>query len=103
MRTTEGAVSPEEIPMHAAVDEATAAKRQEFYDRLGPRNLAPLWEVMKGLIPREPKSKSVPFQWRYDEVRPLLLESGSLLTAEEAERRGVVLGKTPFLGQARPP
>jgi len=33
------------------------------------------------------KSKAVPFQWKYDELRPLLLESGELLTAEEAERR----------------
>ncbi|HYI91064.1 MAG TPA: gentisate 1,2-dioxygenase, partial [Beijerinckiaceae bacterium] len=87
--------------MHAVVDEATAAKRQEFYDRLGPRNLAPLWEVMKGLIPREPKSKSVPFQWRYEEIRPLLLESGSLLTAEEAERRVLVLENPSFVGQSR--
>jgi gentisate 1,2-dioxygenase len=87
--------------MHAVLDEATTAKRQEFYDRLGPRNLAPLWEVLKGLIPREPKSKSVPFQWRYDEVRPLLLESGSLLTAEEAERRVLVLENPSFVGQSR--
>jgi gentisate 1,2-dioxygenase len=87
--------------MHAVLDDATKTKRQEFYDRLGPRNLAPLWEVLKGLIPREPKSKSVPFQWRYDEVRPLLLESGSLLTAEEAERRVLVLENPSFVGQSR--
>ena len=28
---------------------------------LAPRNLAPLWEVLKGLVPREPKSRAVPF------------------------------------------
>jgi gentisate 1,2-dioxygenase len=87
--------------MQAAPDAVATAKRQEFYNRLGPQNLAPLWEVLKGLVPREPKSKSVPFQWRYDEVRPLLLESGSLLTAEEAERRVLVLENPSFVGQSR--
>jgi gentisate 1,2-dioxygenase len=84
-----------------AADEATLAKRQAFYDRLAPRNLAPLWEVLKGLVPPEPKSKAVPFQWRYDEIRPLLMESGSLLTAEEAERRALVLENPSFTGQSR--
>lgn len=87
--------------MDAAPDAATVAKRQEFYDRLGPRNLAPLWEVLKGLVPREPKSKAVPFQWRYADLRPLLIESGSLLTAEEAERRVLVLENPSFVGMSR--
>jgi gentisate 1,2-dioxygenase len=76
-------------------------KRQQFYDRLGARNLAPLWEVLKGLVPREPKSKAVPFQWRYSDVRPLLMESGHLLTAEEAERRVLVLENPSFVGQSK--
>ena len=87
--------------MNDAIDEATHAKRQEFYARLGPRNLAPLWEVLKGLMPPEPKSKAVPFHWRYDDIRPLLLESGRLLTAEEAERRVLVLENPAFVGQSR--
>jgi gentisate 1,2-dioxygenase len=52
-------------------------------------------------MPREPKSKAVPFHWRYDEIRPLLLESGRLLTAEEAERRVLVLENPSFVGQSR--
>lgn len=87
--------------MQTVLDDATKAKRQEFYGRLGPRNLAPLWEVLRGLVPREPKPKAVPFQWKYDEVRPLLLESGALLTAEEAERRVLVLENPTFVGQSR--
>ena len=66
-------------------------KRQEFYDRLAPQNLAPLWEVLRGLLPNEPRSKAAPHRWRYADVRPLLLESGRLLTAQEAERRVLVL------------
>jgi gentisate 1,2-dioxygenase len=75
--------------------------RQAFYDRLGPKNLAPLWEVLKGLVPPEPKSKAQPFRWRYADIRPLLMESGELLTAEEAERRVLVLENPSFVGQSR--
>ncbi|MEW5423003.1 gentisate 1,2-dioxygenase [Amorphus sp. 3PC139-8] len=88
---------------HATIasDEATRAKRQDFYDRLAPHNLAPLWEVLKGLMPREPTSQAVPFQWRYEDVRPLLMEAGGLLTAEEAERRVLVLENPSFVGESR--
>lgn len=86
---------------HATTDAETAAKRQEFYDRLGPKSMAPLWEVLKGLVPPEPRSKAVPHQWRYAECRPLLMESGGLLTAEEAERRVLVLENPSFPGQSR--
>ena len=68
-----------------------ARTRQEFYDRIGTKSLAPLWEALKGLVPREPKSKFVPHAWKFGEVRPLLMEAGGLLTAEEAERRVLVL------------
>ncbi|MGD9739473.1 MAG: gentisate 1,2-dioxygenase [Bauldia sp.] len=87
--------------MHSTLDAATLEKRQDFYARLAPRNLAPLWEVMGALLPPEPKSKAVPFQWRYADVRPFLVESGGLLTAEEAERRVLVLENPSFIGQSR--
>lgn len=87
--------------MTDTLDDTTRAERQDFYDRLAPHNMAPLWEVLKGLVPREPTSKAEPYQWRYDEVRPLLMESGGLLTAEEAERRVLVLENPAFPGQSR--
>jgi len=87
--------------MHATIDAATATRRQEFYDRLGPKKLAPLWEVLKGLVPPEPASKAAAYRWAYEEVRPLLLESGRLLTAEEAERRVLVLENPNFPGESR--
>ena len=77
------------------------AVREEFYGRLGPKNLAPLWEVLKGLVPPEPVSKAAPFRWRYQDVRPLLLESGDVVTAEEAERRVLVLENPALAGQSR--
>src|SRR5436190_20529375 len=82
--------------MSTVLNRTSATKKQDFYDRLAPHKLAPLWEVLKGLVPAEPRSKALPYQWKYDEIRPLLLESGELLTAEEAERRALVLEILPF-------
>jgi gentisate 1,2-dioxygenase len=65
--------------------------RTAYYDFLKPQSLAPLWEVLKGLVPDEPRTKFVPHIWKFDQVRPLLMEAGALLTAEEAERRVLVL------------
>jgi gentisate 1,2-dioxygenase len=87
--------------MSREIDEKTQAERQAFYDRLAPGNIAPLWEVLQGLMPREPQSKATPFRWHYDDVRPLLMESGELLTAEEAERRVLVLENPSWPGQSR--
>ena len=80
---------------------AVANARQEFYDRLKPHALAPLWEVLKGLVPREPKSKATAHAWSYETLRPLLLELGGLLTAEEAERRVLVLENPGMPGMSR--
>jgi gentisate 1,2-dioxygenase len=47
---------------------------------------------MAGLAPFEPKPAAVPFRWAYERARALLLEAGRRITAEEAERRVLVLG-----------
>jgi gentisate 1,2-dioxygenase len=78
-----------------------AATRQKYYDTIAPQSLAPLWEVLKGLVPPEPKSKAVPHVWKYAQVRPLLIEAGRLVTAEEAERRVLVLENPSLPGQSR--
>jgi gentisate 1,2-dioxygenase len=76
-------------------------QRLEFYGRLKDHGLAPLWEVLRGLLPAEPNSKAVPHRWDYSALRPLLLESGDLLTAEEAERRVLVLENPALRGNSR--
>lgn len=80
---------------------APAANRQAFYDRLAPHDLAPLWEVLHDLVPAHPKPSTVPHAWIYKAIRPLLLESGDLLTAEEAIRRVLVMENPALPGQAR--
>ncbi len=76
------------------------SERREFYGRLAPHSLAPLWEDIRNLLLRQPAPAAVPHVWRYDDVRPLLLESGRLITAEEAERRVLILENPALPGQA---
>jgi gentisate 1,2-dioxygenase len=77
------------------------AKRDAFYGRIGSQSLAPLWEVLKGLVPPEPRPTPKTHIWHYETVRPYLMEAGALLTAEEAERRVLVLENPSFPGQSR--
>lgn len=53
--------------------------------------MTPLWEVLGKLVPEEPASPCVPALWSYAAVRPLLQEAGRLITAQEAQRRVLVL------------
>jgi gentisate 1,2-dioxygenase len=68
-----------------------ANTRQDFYDRIRGLNLTPLWESLHSLVPREPRSPATPTRWRYRDVQPYLMQSGELITAEEAVRRVLVL------------
>jgi len=81
--------------------QSSKSQREEFYARLDRQDLAPLWEVLRGLLPNEPRSKAVPHKWDYAALRPLLLESGQLLTAEEAERRVLVMENPAMRGTSR--
>jgi len=75
--------------------------RREFYQRLGVKGAHPLWEVLGNLITAEPKTSCLPVVWHYEELRPLLLEAGELITAQEAERRVLVLENPGFRGASR--
>jgi gentisate 1,2-dioxygenase len=77
------------------------AERKEFYGRLAARSAAPLWEVLGAIIPPEPRPEAVPFLWHYDDLRPLLMEAGHLLTEKEAERRVLILENPGLLGKSR--
>src|SRR5438128_2058321 len=70
---------------------AHSAERAAFYERLGRRHVAPLWEVLSKLVLPAPSPACVPALWRFDEMRPLLMEAAALISAQEAERRVLVL------------
>ena len=69
----------------------TNAEREEFYHRLKTKSAAPLWEQLADLVLAQPRPGCVPALWRYEEMRPYLMESGKLITADEAERRVLMI------------
>lgn len=76
------------------------AERAAFYERISPGNLAPLWESLHALVTPRPVSPVEPCLWRYAEVREHLMEAGRLITAQEAERRVLILENPGLRGQA---
>ncbi len=85
---------------NSGADAAQNAERRAFYERIGALGLTPLWEVLGALGPPQPKSPVAPVHFRYDEMRPHVLEAGRLISAEEAERRVLVLENPALRGQS---
>ncbi|MBK7549263.1 MAG: gentisate 1,2-dioxygenase [Rhodoferax sp.] len=81
-------------------DAALRATRKAFYDELHPHHLTPLWEVLHALVPPQPSSPCVSALWKYEQVRPFLMQSGELITAEEAVRRVLILENPALRGQS---
>ena len=75
--------------------------RDEYYARIARKNLKPLWEVLRGMITPEPRAPETAVVWRYDEVRPFLLEAAKLISVEEADRRVLVLENPALEGKSR--
>lgn len=61
-------------------------------------NLVPLWDVIQSLVQKTPAPSCDPFLWRYQEVRPLLVEAGRLVSSEMAERRVLALDNPSLPG-----
>jgi gentisate 1,2-dioxygenase len=74
--------------------------RQQFYHQISGQNLTPLWESLHHLVPQTPNANCAPAYWNYQEIRPLLLESGQLIGAKEAVRRVLVLENPQLRGQS---
>ncbi len=77
------------------------AARDDFYDRLAPESLAPLWKVLAALVTPTPRTPASPAAWSFDRIEPLLMEAGDLITAAEAERRVLILENPAMPGQSR--
>jgi gentisate 1,2-dioxygenase len=75
--------------------------RQDYYDRLSKLGMAPLWEVLKNIVPDQPKSVCAPAIWHFNDVKPLVSEAGSVITTEEANRRVLVLENPTLRGKSR--
>jgi gentisate 1,2-dioxygenase len=77
------------------------ASRRAYYDCISAYDMAPLWEVLRDLMPREPATQCVPAIWHFKDVRPFVREAGELITAKEAERRVLVLENPALRGKSR--
>jgi gentisate 1,2-dioxygenase len=77
------------------------AERESYYSELGEQSLAPLWASLARLVPPSPQPSALAYAWKYAEVRRHLLTAGKLITAEEAERRVLVLENPSLSGQSR--
>jgi gentisate 1,2-dioxygenase len=89
------------MPGASTQSAATDAVRQAYYDRISKHDMAPLWEVLKGLVPKEPNTPCVPAIWHFDDAKKLVMEAGSIITAKEAERRVLVLENPAMRGRSR--
>lgn len=78
-----------------------ALGRQPFYEKISKANMAPLWEVLHGIITPTPTTPCVPYLWKWDMAWPWLQEAGDLITAKEAERRVLVLENPGLRGRTR--
>ncbi len=80
---------------------AQTPERQAFYDRIGTKNLAPLWTSLANLVTPEPVSRCQPAAWEFTDIRAAMMEAGGLITAKEAERRVLVLENPGLRGQSK--
>jgi gentisate 1,2-dioxygenase len=77
------------------------SSREEFYRDIDQDDLAPLWTRLKGLVTQHPAPGTRAALWNYDVVRAHLMAAGKLLTAEEAERRVLILENPGLKGQSK--
>lgn len=70
-----------------------------FSDRLKAANLSALWENLAAAVPEQPVVRCSPASWNYQQdIRPLILEAGRTVTAEQAERRVLLLSNPGLQG-----
>jgi len=75
-------------------------RRADYYQRIGSAHMTPLWEVLGALVPPQPRSPAAAHLWRYSELRESVMEAGGLISAEEAERRVLILENPALRGQS---
>lgn len=73
---------------------------QELYESMAPAGLTPLWEVLHDLVQVTPRSPAHVHKWDYESVRNYLLRAGDIISAEQAERRVLILENPGIAGQS---
>jgi gentisate 1,2-dioxygenase len=73
---------------------------ETLYAQMAPANLTPLWELLGQLVPPQPRSPAQVHRWSYGEAREFLMRAGDLISAEQAERRVLILENPGLSGQS---
>lgn len=73
---------------------------QDLYDSMAPEGLTPLWEVLSALVQDSPRSPAVVHKWAYANIRNYLMRAGDIISAEQAERRVLILENPGIPGQS---
>jgi gentisate 1,2-dioxygenase len=64
---------------------------EALYAEMEPKYLTPLWESLAQLVRPQPQSPAQVHRWSYDAIRTYLMRAGDLISAEQAERRVLIL------------
>lgn len=75
-------------------------QRSAYYRQLSAQQLSPLWESLHSLVPKVPQPKGLPAIWKYARIRDLVMQAGSVISAEEAVRRVLVLENPGLPGKS---
>jgi gentisate 1,2-dioxygenase len=73
---------------------------EQLYAEMAPLGLTPLWEVLHSLVTSKPSSAVVAHSWSYDDIRAFLMQAGDLISAEQAERRVLILENPGLRGRS---
>ena len=74
---------------------------EQFFEDITADNLSPLWRKLHQLVPKTPTNPAMPYRWDYDgTVRDHVMRAGRIVTAEQAERRVLILENPGLPGQA---
>ena len=81
-----------------AMEPEDSAALAQLYADFEAKNLSPLWTQTSEVLTDVPRSKSVPFVWRWNDLLPLAARSGDLVPiGRGGERRAIALAN-PGLG-----
>lgn len=87
--------------MTDVVGDNRSAAMDAFRTDLATDHLQPLWDIMRRLAAREPIRGGDPAHWDWSALRRHVMRAGELVTAEEAERRVLVLENPAFPGEGK--
>lgn len=75
----------------------TTAIKETYLAKLPEHSVQPLWTVMQKMVTARPTPRAEVTIWRYESMRPLLIQAGQIVSDKEAERRVLML-VNPALG-----